>query len=82
MIFNITGPLSSTQVPEIFFQEVFGNKNYSVISLDFQDNTFNGVYKINSDISKEIHQKIINWATIETKNGLQIKYGTQTFLSP
>ena len=44
--------------------------------------TFNGIYKINSDIKKEDHNKIINWATSEAKNGLQIKYGTQTFLSP
>lgn len=82
VIFNINGPSQKVQIPEIFFQEVFGNKNYSVISLDFQDNTFNGVYKINSDINKEDHDKIVNWATAETTNGLKIKYGTQTFLSP
>jgi hypothetical protein len=82
VIFNITGPSSSIKAPEIFFKDVFGNKNYSIISLDFQENTFNGIYKINSDITEEDHQKIVKWATLEAKNGLQIKYGTQTFLSP
>ena len=57
------------------------HKMNSVLDVDWK-NTFNGIYKINSDITEEDHQKIVKWATLEAKNGLQIKYGTQTFLSP
>lgn len=79
---NVSGSTDNIEITRAFLNSVIGKNNYSVVSMNFHDGRCEAAYRVNIDLSESIHLKLTEWASVQAANGLEINFGSQTFLAP
>ena len=52
-----------------------------MLSSNFENEKFSCIYRLSSEMSPEKKELLMNWSSEQSKKGLKISFGTQTFLS-
>ena len=81
LILTIDGNSEFKDILGKFLFENFGEDNYKLLSSNFENEKFNCVYRLSSEMSPEKKDLLMNWSSEQSKKGLKISFGTQTFLS-
>jgi uncharacterized membrane protein YhiD involved in acid resistance len=80
-ILNISGPANKTSLAHDFLNTTFGNANYSIVSMNFRDDNCEATYRINIELTETNHSELLKWASSQAQSGLEINFGSQTFLA-
>ena len=81
-ILNVSGPSDMHQSVPDFLNKTFGTENYSVVSINFKNTTFQATYRMSITLTEDNHYKLLNWASEQALSGLEVNFGNHTFLAP
>ena len=80
-ILSVFGPLEDRLKATDFLDESLGRKNYSLVSVNMTNNTFESVYSLTAEIDDDLRKEILEWASQQTNKKFSVRYGAQALIA-
>lgn len=80
-IITVSGSLEDREKATIFFNKLIGFNNYKLVSMNVDNQNFESVYTLTSEVDSDTRKKIFDWATGQKNKNFTLRYGAQALIA-